>query len=36
MIAEVSKKYFVETLGKYGVSIFNYDENKLLEEIKHA
>jgi hypothetical protein len=36
MIAEVSKKYFVENLGKYGVSIFNYDESELLEEIKHA
>jgi predicted HTH domain antitoxin len=35
MIAEVSKKYFVENLGKYGVSIFNYDESELLEEIKH-
>ena len=36
MIAEVSKRYFVENLGKYGVSIFNYSEHELLEEIKHA
>lgn len=35
-IAEVSKRYFVENLGKYGVSIFNYGEDELLEEIKHA
>jgi len=35
-IAEVSKRYFIENLGKYGVSIFNYGEDELLEEIGHA
>jgi hypothetical protein len=36
MIAEVSKRYFIENLGRYGVSIFNCGEHELLEEIKHA
>jgi predicted nucleic acid-binding protein/predicted HTH domain antitoxin len=36
MIAEVSKRCFIENLAKYGVSLFNYDANELLEEIKHA
>ncbi len=36
MIAEVSKRYFIENLGKFGVSIFNYGTDELLEEIGHA
>jgi predicted HTH domain antitoxin len=36
MIAEVTKRYFIENLGKYGVSIFNYGEDELMEEIGHA
>lgn len=36
IIAEVSKRYFIENLGRYGVSIFNYGEDELLEEIGHA
>lgn len=36
MIAEVTKRYFIENLGKFGVSIFNYGEDELLEEIGHA
>ena len=36
MIAGVSKRYFIENIGKYGVSIFNYSEAELLEEIAHA
>jgi len=30
------EKSELENLGKYGVSIFNYGEDELLEEIKHA
>ncbi len=36
MIAEVSKRYFIENLGKFGVSIFNYNTDELLEEIANA
>lgn len=36
MIAEVSKKFFIENLGKFGVSIFNYGTDELLDEIAHA
>jgi predicted HTH domain antitoxin len=36
IIAGVSKRYFIENLGKYGVSVFNYGEDELLEEIGHA
>lgn len=36
MIAEVSKRFFIENLGKFGVSIFNYSTDELLDEIGHA
>ncbi len=36
MIAEVSKRFFIENLGKFGVSIFNYGADELLDEIGHA
>lgn len=36
MIAEVSKRFFIENLGKFGVSIFNYGADELLDEIEHA
>lgn len=36
MIAEVSKRFFIENLGKFGVSIFNYSADELLDEIAHA
>ncbi len=36
MIAEVSKRFFIENLGKFGVSIFNYSPDELLEEISNA
>ncbi|MGB3547961.1 MAG: UPF0175 family protein [Saprospiraceae bacterium] len=29
----LSKKSFIEIVGKYGVSIFQYDDNELLEEL---
>jgi len=29
----ISKKSFLELVGNYGVSIFQYDENELLEEL---
>ncbi|MEO7045029.1 MAG: UPF0175 family protein [Ferruginibacter sp.] len=35
-IAEVSKRDFIENLGRFGVSLFNYDTEDLLEEIKNA
>ena len=37
-MAGLSKRAFMEILGQYGVSLFNYDENELaedLERIKH-
>lgn len=36
MIAEVSKRFFIENLGKYGVSVFNYSPDELSEEISNA
>lgn len=36
MIAEVSKKFFIENVGKFGVSIFNCSPDELLDEIVHA
>ncbi len=36
VIAEVSKRFFIENLGKLGVSIFNYSTDELLEEIGNA
>jgi predicted HTH domain antitoxin len=35
-IAEVSKRVFIENIGKVGVSIFNYSPDDLLEEIANA
>jgi predicted HTH domain antitoxin len=36
IIAGVSKRYFIENLGKAGVSVFNYSTNELLADIEHA
>jgi predicted HTH domain antitoxin len=36
MIAEASKRYFIENLGRVGVSIFNFGPDELLEEIANA
>jgi predicted HTH domain antitoxin len=36
MIAEASKRYFIENLGRFGVSLFNYGSEELLEEIANA
>jgi predicted HTH domain antitoxin len=36
MIAEVSKRFFIENIGKVGVSVFNYSPDDLLEEIANA
>lgn len=36
MIAEVSKRFFIDNLGKFGISIFNYGTDELLDEIAHA
>ena len=35
-IAEVSKRVFIENIGKVGVSVFNYSPDDLLEEIANA
>ncbi len=32
----LSKKIFMETLGKYGVSVFNYSPSDLDRDIKNA
>ncbi len=34
--AGVSKRTFIELLGKYNVSVFNYGINELEEDIKNA
>ena len=36
IIAGVSKRFFVESLGKIGISIFNYNPDELLEEVRNA
>lgn len=36
IIAEVSKRFFIENLGKFGVSVFNFSADELLDEIAHA
>ena len=35
-VAGVSKRTFVELLGEYGVSVFNYDPEELKSEYKDA
>ena len=35
-VAGLSKRAFIEVLGHYGVSTFNYDENELQKELKHV
>lgn len=35
-LAGLSKRAFMEILGQYGVSLFNYDESELVEELKHV
>ena len=34
-VAGLSKRTFVELLGKYNVSVFGYDANELEEDIKN-
>jgi predicted HTH domain antitoxin len=34
-IVGISKKAFIEIVGQYGVSIFQYDEDELAEELKN-
>lgn len=34
-VAGLSKRAFLELLGKYNVSIFGYDENELMEDLKN-
>ncbi len=35
-LAGLSKRTFMEMLGQYGVSLFNYDEKELEKELKHV
>ena len=35
-IAGLSKRAFMEVLGQYGVSLFNYDEKELEIELRHV
>jgi len=35
-LAGLSKRAFMEVLGQYGVSIFNYDESELEKELQHV
>lgn len=34
-VAGLSKRAFLELLGKYNVSVFGYDENDLAEDLKN-
>ena len=35
-LAGISKRTFIETLGNYGVSIFNYPASDLANDVKNA
>ena len=35
-IAGITKRKFIETVGKYGVSIFQYTPEEFLEDVKNA
>lgn len=35
-MAGLSKRAFMEIIGQYGVSIFNFDENELEKEIENV
>ena len=35
-LAGLTKREFIEILGKYGVSVFGYDSAELLEDIKNV
>jgi predicted HTH domain antitoxin len=35
-IVGLSKRAFLEIVGKYGVSIFGYDYDELTEDLKHV
>jgi len=35
-IVGLSKRAFLEVVGKYGVSIFGYDYDELAEDLKHV
>jgi predicted HTH domain antitoxin len=35
-MVNISKRAFIELLGKYGVSIFQYDFDDLLEDLENA
>lgn len=34
-VAGLSKRAFIELLGKYNVPVFGYDENELAEDLKN-
>ena len=36
IMAEVSKRYFIENLASVGVSLFNYGAEELIDEVKNA
>ncbi|HEX5153231.1 MAG TPA: UPF0175 family protein [Parafilimonas sp.] len=36
IMAEVSKRYFIENLASVGVSLFNYGSDELIDEVKNA
>jgi predicted HTH domain antitoxin len=35
-VANMSKRTFIELLGHYGVSVFNYPSNEIFTDIAHA
>lgn len=35
-VVGISKRAFIEVVGKYGVSIFGYDADELEEDLKNA
>lgn len=35
-LAGLSKRTFIELLGNYGVSLFNYSANDIAEDFEHA
>ncbi len=35
-VADISKRSFIELMGHYGVSIFNYNSEEIKEDLKNA
>ena len=35
-VAEMTKRTFIEMLGRYGVSVFNQSPDSLADDLKHA